>query len=641
MSEKNNKKDIAAQIFKEYRNGIEFKNNMGSRGIYEQTKMNERFYVGDQWHGAKCGNDRPLVRHNIIKRIGDYKIAMIGSSPISVNYSADGIPSTSGMKKDIEGIRDTLKAGEIPSEDVMNGAPDDEMTNLVMASLSDYFRVTAERVKLDSLKEQVLRNSYISGTGILYTYWDDNIKTGLFADRSKTKPILGDIACEVLDIENVYFGDPNEDDVQKQPYIIIAQRRRVCDLKKEAKTVGLSDYDIEKIKPDEDRNYQSGEYGEVDLNESKKTTVLTKLWKKTDKEGNISVHAVRVCEGVTVKPEWNVGIRLYPIAKFCWERRRNNAYGESEITYLIPNQIAINRMLTANVWAVMMLGMPLTLVNNDLVPEVTNEPGQIIRVSGNPEDMAGAIRYIVPPNFSPNFQNNIAELISNTLTQAGANDAALGDMRPDNMSAIVAVREAATMPLQTTQNRYYQFMEDVARIFAEFWVCYYGERALRMEDGNDVWYMPFDGGKYRNLIVNARVDVGAATLYGEAQTIKTLDALLDRQIINLKQYLERVPKGLIPNVTGLIKELEKAEAQQAAMQQAAAISQTGKLSEGTGSENWPSPEEVLSQVISDEDILAGLSDKERQIMSSLPPEVQNQLLNRAKGGTTNDGAENV
>ena len=39
-----------------------------------------------------------------------------------------------------------------------------------MSALTDYFKTTAERVKLDDLKEQTLRNAYIAGTGVLYTY---------------------------------------------------------------------------------------------------------------------------------------------------------------------------------------------------------------------------------------------------------------------------------------------------------------------------------------------------------------------------------------------------------------------------------------------------------------------------------------
>ena len=59
------------QIFEEYEQGTNYKNSLGNKGISEQSKMNERFYSGDQWHGAKCGSERPLVRQNIIKRIGD------------------------------------------------------------------------------------------------------------------------------------------------------------------------------------------------------------------------------------------------------------------------------------------------------------------------------------------------------------------------------------------------------------------------------------------------------------------------------------------------------------------------------------------------------------------------------------------
>ena len=65
------------EIFLEYQNANEYKNSIGDRGIYEQSKMNERFYVGDQWHGVQAGNTRPLVRRNIIKRIMSLKIMLL------------------------------------------------------------------------------------------------------------------------------------------------------------------------------------------------------------------------------------------------------------------------------------------------------------------------------------------------------------------------------------------------------------------------------------------------------------------------------------------------------------------------------------------------------------------------------------
>ena len=562
MSKRNN----PAQIFKEYRDGTQFKSGLGTRGLYEQSKMNERYFIGDQWYGVNCGNDRPLIRHNVIKRIGEYKMSVVGSSPITVSYTADGIPNTLGLKEAIRPIRDGIAQGnEAYIEQMMamsaDTIPSNEEVTLIMSALSDYFRVTAERVKFNDKCEQALRNAFISGTGIIYTYWDDKVKTGLYADENRTTPIVGDIGCEVLDVENVYFGDPNLTDIQSQPYILVAQRKSVAELKREAKHNRRPQYEIDQIKPDNETGYEAGQISENEPSESKKATVITKFWKEWDDDGSdYTLKAIKVCENAVIRPEWDVGIRLYPFASFLWERRRNCAYGESEITYLIPNQIAINRMMTASVWAVMMMGMPMLVVNSDVVDagSLTNDPGQIISVNGGYEDVHGAMSYLNPPNFSPSFIQNVNTIIGNTLQQSGANDAALGDMRPENTSAIAMLREAATMPLQQTKNRYYSFIEDIARIWAEFWIMKYGKRSIKVEDDTGTWYLPFDGERYRDLLISTRIDVGASGLWSEAQSTITLGNLLDRQIITPIQYLQRLPKGIIPQLEKLIRELQTA-----------------------------------------------------------------------------------
>ena len=602
-----NKKIEPKKIWEQYKNGISFKSSIGLRGLYDQTKMNERFYVGDQWHGAHCGNDRPLLRHNVIKRIGDYKNAIIAANPISVNYVAEGIPNTVGMAKKVEELREELATGEGKFQGFEQTTANEEEINLVMSAMSDYFKITSERVKFDDAKEQVLRNAYIAGCGVLHTYWDDDIKTGLYADQGRTKAIKGDIDIEVLDIENVYFGDPSIDNVQKQPFIIIAQRKSVKDLRSEAEKYGADKYDLEQIKPDNNTAYQSGYYGDKEQEGLKKATVITKFTKVRKDNGEFTIKAVKVCENVVIRPEWDLGVRLYPFAAFTWERRRNNIYGESEITYLIPNQIAINRMLTASVWAVIMLGMPIMVVDDTVIlDEVTNEPGQIIHATGDAVAIKNAIQYISPPAFSPSFDNNVMSLITQTLAQSGANDAALGDVKPENTSAIIAVREAATMPLQAVQNRYYSFCEDVARIWAEMWINKYGKRSIKMVEGANVWYLDFDGERYKDLLVSTKIDVGGSTLYSEAQTIRTLDNLFDKEVIGVLEYLKRLPKGTVPDVTSLIKEMQKANEQAKAMQ--------GQQMSIKG------------------EAIARLSPEERTLFEQLPPEKQQAMLQKAMGG---------
>lgn len=543
-------------IFGEYKKGTEFKNGIGEHGITEQAKVNERFYTGDHWHGAKFGNDRPLVRRNLIKRIGDYKIAAVTSNPIAVNYTADGIPVMAEDTQERKDIRQAMLGGTAPTE---TAAGNDEIS-VVMEAMSNYFNVTAERVKFDQITWQALRNSYTSGTGLIWCYWDELIETGLYVDSEKNVPIKGDMAVEVVDVEQVVFGDPNDDNVQRQPYIIIAQRLDIAQVKREAKRNGIKADEIEQIKPDKADMYNvnAGDRGEDEPADSKRVTVLTKLWKEWDDNGKYKLMCTRVCERAVIKKPFDMKITLYPLAKMCWEPRRSCAYGDSEITHMIPNQIAVNRALSAEVWAMMTAGMPVTIVNGDIIREpYTNTPGKVIKVYGSAEDMVNAVRVVAPAPFNGQLINGINDLASNTLSDNGANDAALGNIRPDNASAIIQLREASMAPMQVYMNRFYSMIEDVARIWADFWFHLYGDRSLKINDKDGTHYFPFSAERYEKLVINAKIDVGASTLWSEAVVISTLDNLLANQLITFEQYLERVPAGIIPDITRLLADIRK------------------------------------------------------------------------------------
>lgn len=606
-----------AKVWEEYRQGANYKSGLGRRGLYDQSRMNERFYTGNQWHGAQTG-EKPLISYNVVKRIGDYKMAMVSGATIAVNYTAEGVPNTADIQQQVKGRREAIKSAAayptiIETDSTAYGNPTAADINLMTQALTDYFRATAERVKLDDLKTQALRKAYISGTGVLYTYWDDRVKTGLYADEGRTSPIKGDIMCEVLDIENVYFGDPSRDNVQEQPYILIIQRRRLEEVRREARR---HHQDTDRIKADEDTSYLSGDRSDEKMEGNQQVTVITKLYKEWDSNGETyKILAVRTTEGGTVRPVWDTRLQYYPIAKMSWDARANCVYGDSEVTHLIPNQIALNRAATASVWAMMMLGMPITVVNGDMVTEpITNEPGQVVRIYGG--SAGEAISTVQPPNFSPQFENTITGLINNTLTQSGANDAALGNMRPDNMSAIMAVREAATMPMQLVKNRFYSFIEDVARIWADHWIGMYGKRALKMEDDDGVWYMPFDGEQYRTVLLNAKVDVGESGLWSEIQIQQTLDNLLANQIITPLQYLERLPKnGAVANLTGLIEDLKE---QQAAPPQ--------------GEPTAPPPPVQGGAAVDLNAVIAQLPPEYQEKLANMPPEQREAVLAQMQGG---------
>ena len=568
-------------VFNEYKKGNEYKAYIGEKGIFEQSKINERFYVGDQWYGAQCGNDKPLIRQNIIKRIADLKLSSITAAPIAVNYRADGVPDNAGMREDIKVARE----GIIGGADFTGNTTDIEIS-VITNILSDYFGISAERVKFDFKKEQALRNAYISGTGIAYTYWDSTIKTGLYADEGKTTPINGDIAFEVLDVENVCFGDPNCDDVQRQPFIIVSQRLDINEVRREARRNRISAEEIENIKPDgaDTYNANAGMRGEQEPEDSQRVTVLTKFYREWDEDGDgYKVMAVKVCEKAYVRKPWDTSLTLYPIAKMSWANRRSSIYGDSDITYQIPNQIALNRAESAAFWGLMKSGMPMTIVNGDTIPDdITNNPGEVIKVYGTVEDVAGAIRHIQPPAFGSQYINMINDLASNTLSYNGANEAALGDIRPDNAAAIIQSREASLQPIQLLQNSFYSFIEDIAKIWADFWMHLYGERKLRVESEDGTYYVPFHPERYKNLILTVKIDVGSGPIWSLPSNIAILDSLFGAQIIDKVDYLENMPEGVIPNKT---KILEKAR------EEAKAMAMMPTVLESTGGAN-PMPQSL-------------------------------------------------
>ena len=541
------------QIWAEFENGQSYKNGIGTKGIQEQAKINERFFIGDQWHGVNMGNEKPLTRRNIIRRIGEYKMSVIGSAPIAVNYSAEGIPDTVDLEESKNAIKTDMLQGNTPA-----GTVSGPEISVVMNVLSDYYRVTSERLKFTDKLDNMLKNAYISGTGLLYTYWDDSVLTGLYADEGQTKPIKGDIACEVLDVENVVFGDPNEESIEAQPYILIARRMDIAAVRRMARKYRQNADDIQ---PNAQDSYykNAGEDDNGEPTDSRRVTVVTKLWKKYDKEGDYTVWGKTVAEKAVVRPEWDLKIHRYPIAKFVWDRRRNCAYGDSEITNQIPNQIALNQLHFFSVWAMQNAGMPKMIVNGDVVTDnISNDPGEIIKVFGNSDDIASAIRYVSPPAFSRSFTNFTDTFAQNILSDSGANDAALGDLRPDNATAIVQAREAAIAPMQMYRNRFYSAVEDVARIWADFWITMYGKRSLKINTENGTEYILFDAPRYSRLVINAKIDVGASTIWSEAVCITNLSNLLQSQLITFEEYLERLPAGIIPNVQSLINARKQA-----------------------------------------------------------------------------------
>lgn len=556
------------KVRKEYEEARSFKASFGSIGLYEQSKKNERFMLGDHWNGVDMG-DIPKVVINVIKQIGDFKVSNIVSNPCTAIFDFEGVPThlEAQANPNADELLNTMKAVNLqgtPSAEIAEPISFEQEHNAVSAALTSHFRSAWERCKMDKKNQTGVRKAYMHGTYVLYSYFNPDLNTGLYADEARKTAVKGDIETEVLDIANVYFGDSTECDVQKQPWIIITQRKALNSIKSEMVKNGKSEAETEEIKADED-NQDVGNHNNTTQNQS--VTLFTRFWR--GENGN--VWAMQCTEKIVVKDEWDTGVEQYPFAVFCWDELDNCIYGHSEITELIPNQVAINRMVALEILSEMSMGMPKIIYDETAISvEITNDPGQIIPVE-NSGDVQGALRYVNPAQISPNWNRVQQNLIDNTKSVSGATSVALGDVRPENTSAIIALREASALPLQPILNRYYYFIEDIARIWGEIMLKKYGKRSLRVVTSGKVTYIPFDADKYKDMMLSARIEVGPSTLWATSTVISTLDNLLSRNAIDVIQFLERIPEGYITKKQELINELKAQREAQLQAQQASEL----------------------------------------------------------------------
>ena len=178
------------------------------------------------------------------------------------------------------------------------------------------------------------------------------------------------------------------------------------------------------------------------------------------------------------------------------------------------------------------------------------------------------------------FSNQVINLLDYTITYTkefmGANDAALGNMKPDNTSAIIALQEATAVPLQLQKLGFYEFMEDSIRIIIDMMSCDYGTRKCKINNkeaqelnafefinGQQVLmpYLDVDFNLLNKFNNQLTVTIGESTYWSEMLETQTMDNLFRNGIItDTVDYLESIPDKYLTNKQKLIDSIkEKAE----------------------------------------------------------------------------------
>lgn len=493
----------------------------------DTVRVNENFYVGKQWEGVES-NGLPTPQLNFLKRVVGFTTATVCTDNMSI--TASPMDAAENVDELVEPVR----------------------------IVNDEFSALTERVSVPAKIRVFARNAAVDGDGVTFTYWDPEIP----AQRGRR----GAIQTEVLDNTNVYFGNPNSREVQSQPWIIVESREPVRSVKLRARKNKISGW--EEISSDSESDHKMESAKATD----NMCTVILTLWKDDDGE----IWAYESCRQCSIREPWSLGIRLYPITWMPWDLVKDCYHGQAMITGLVPNQIAVNKMLAMQVIHQTRMAFPKYLYNSTLIRKWDNRVGGSIGVPGG--DLSNAVRVVEGVPASPQVSQSITQLVKDTEESMGATGTAMGEGRADNTSAIIALQRAAATPTELTKQNLYQTVEDLYRIYLEFMATYYGKRMVEMEPPQKILEaaqfagmnppekisMEFDFSMLREHPMTIKLDVGASSYYSEMASMKTLDNLLQLDKIDLEDYLERVPDSYIPGRRKLIAKYKRLRSMQEA-----------------------------------------------------------------------------
>ena len=507
------------EIWKRLEKGYSFNENIG---LYDQVTVNENFFIGNQWEGVEA-NGLPTPTYNMFKRVINFQVSTITSDNLVIR--AIPMPSTSRMTmKKLEKIADIV---------------------------SQQFAAIIKRNRIVAKNREFLRNAAVCGDGCMHFYFDPTIENG--------HDVKGEIVAEIIDNLRVMFGNPNCRDVQRQPFIIIYRREMVDEVQYRAeqyKEAGLCEIeDIESIKPDSDK-FQN----KYDNFTDDKVTVVTYYFRNRDTG---TIWCIEATEQGILREAYDTEYTLYPLIWINWDYVRDCYHGQAMVTGLLANQKFINKMFALVGISLLTTAFPKVIYDRNRISRWDGSVGTAVGVQGNVDQVA---KVLDGASISPQIAQFIELSFDKTHSLLGASDVAMGDSRPDNTSAIIALQRAANTPMELTKQNDYQCLEDAGRIWIDIMSVRYGTRMVEMSMDMDKageqplgmnlpqqdFTQPFDFSKLKEIPLTIEQEAGASSYWSEMASMQTMDNLMMNKMITKKQYVERLPNGYIPKKQELL-----------------------------------------------------------------------------------------
>ena len=468
--------------------------------MYTDTDKNYRMYNGNQWEGIKLKGIEP-VQLNFIKPIIKYKIGIINSNQWAINFSSENFEN-----------REFRKTAEKTCE----------LLNKKAAKVW-------EKDGLDLKIRKICKDSAINDMGIMYVTYDEEEQT----------PIN-----EIINKNDIYFGNENDSDIQTQPYILIKRRMPVILLQNLAEQNGVSEEEIMNIVGDNDTHEEPGEHAKYEKDDM--CTVITKMYKEKG-----TVHFAIATKYTEIKKDSDSGLELYPVATMLWEEKEGSARGEGEVRHLIPNQLEVNKTIMRRLIVAKQTAYPTKVINTDKVqnPADVDKVGVTIKTKNGMtvEDVNRVIGIVNPAQMSSDVEKLQNELVSLSRDLAGAGDVATGDVDPESASgrAILAVQQASQQPLIEQVSALKNFIEDIARIWLDHIITYSEdgivlEEEVTVEETGEEYIQPvtIPQSVLQELQATVKVDITPKGAFDKYAQELSLENLLKAGFFNIQKLSE-------------------------------------------------------------------------------------------------------
>jgi hypothetical protein len=517
-------KDIDEKITSVWRDFEKGRMYNRMKKVYTDTEKNYDFYYGNQTKFLNIGKETPIVI-NIIKSIVKYKLGVINSNAYAIVYNPN----------------------------FYNAEDEGKLLEELCKVLSRHSNKVWELQQVSSKIKEAVKDACINDEGILHNYFDTNKQ---------------EVCTEVIDKNNIYYGNENSSDIQSQPYIIISYRKPISQVREEATQLGIDKDKIELIVEDGETLEQAG-YKTITDEVNPMCLVLLKYYKIKGE-----IYYTRATKSVELETREPTGMTLYPVAHIVWEEVKGSARGVGAVRNTISNQIEINKIATRRALAVKLAAFPKLVVNEDMVlnANALEKTGSTIKLKGGAtiQDVLKQVGYLNATNMSPDAKNLQDDLQNNTKDLEGAGDVATGKVDPTQTSgkAILAVQQATQQPLNEQVETYKTFIEDLARIWYDMWKAYKvdGMRVMYEveDDEGNTREVPgvFSYELLKKLDANIKVDITPQSPYDRLAQEQSIENLMMSQKITFEEYVEALPEYSIMPKFALQNILKKRQTKQ-------------------------------------------------------------------------------